>query len=130
MIIILGVLGAVAVSRWPGWTLDLDGAAHQVTADLRYVQHRALMRAETYEVTFDGSGYEITAPGGERFADGFERRDLEDGISVSSTLNPLSFTYPFGAVVDETDVTVTVSGGGTCTVEVHGATGFVEGPSC
>lgn len=60
VIVLLGILAAVAGVRFQPSPVDVGAQAEQLAADIRYTQSLAMSRASRFRVNFSASGYQIT----------------------------------------------------------------------
>ena len=140
VLVILGIVSAVAISRVSGLGVSLYADADRLAADLRYAQSLAMTSAfraieceSTVLIRIDADGWEFGYDSCEsdddvwrwRFADGGEKRDTSPGVSITG--NDVAFKYPSGNVDSDADVTIELQKGNTdIDVKVHGITGYVE----
>ena len=55
LVIVLALVSVLAVSvltQWPGRALNLDGLAHQLAGDIRYVQSLSMTRGQRFRINF------------------------------------------------------------------------------
>lgn len=66
IIILLVIIVAFAVSRWPGATIDLNAQTQQLMSDIRYTQSLAMTHGKRYRINFVtlSSSYNITDTSG------------------------------------------------------------------
>lgn len=131
VLVILGIVSAVAISRVSGLGVSLYTDADRLAADLRYAQSLAMIsayRAGQYDNTvlirIDADGWKF-GESGWRFADGEEQRSASRGVSITGS--DVAFKYPSGNVDSDADVSIELQKGNTdIGVKVHGITGYVE----
>jgi prepilin-type N-terminal cleavage/methylation domain-containing protein len=59
-LVILSILSYTVISRWSASTFDLQAAAEQLVADIRYTQMLAMTRGQRYRINFTASSYWIS----------------------------------------------------------------------
>ena len=115
VLLVLGVLAVVAIPRIPAGLLgsapDLQAAEDQLVGDLRQARAGAMVCGHNRAVAVDFNGGQWTMDGARNclVASLSGPRNL-DGVTVSGT--DFNFRYPFGALVEEDNVTVTLEAGG------------------
>lgn len=132
VIIIIGVLAAVAVPRWPQGNATVHTQAAQVARDLRHVQMLAMSQGRTLSFESLGGGYRCVDAGGAVIDDPAAQQPftltLSDGVSLSagsvsfdSLGRPVSGGNPIAA-----EIIYTVAGASqSATLTVSPVTGFV-----
>jgi len=135
-LLIISVLAYTVVSRWSVSTFDLQAAAEQLVADIRYTQTLAMTRGQRYRINFASGNYWIS--------------DRSNGITIPQpatnqgtttlatgiTLNPAGFLVfdgngtPYSDTglpgTAASDTTVTLSDGSESRqIQISGATGRV-----
>ncbi|WJW75531.1 type II secretion system protein [Thiohalobacter sp. IOR34] len=87
VVLITGVLGAVAASHWSFGDSSVQAQARQVARDLRHAQILAMARGATLTFESLGTGYRLTE-GGSTLTDPATQQpfsiNLEDGVTLSS----------------------------------------------
>ena len=84
VILVIGIIGAVAVPMFDTSTIDVSVAGDTVQGDIQYVQELAMTRDQDVSITFTASAtsYDLpTDPGGVYPA---ETRDLPNGVSIQT----------------------------------------------
>jgi prepilin-type N-terminal cleavage/methylation domain-containing protein len=64
VIIILGILSTLAVTRWPGTRINLNAQAQQLASDIRYTQTLSMSRGQDYRINLATTNYSITTSAG------------------------------------------------------------------
>lgn len=64
VIIIVGILAAIATSRSPGTKINLNSVAQQLASDIRYTQSLAMSRAQSYQLILSATSYQIKTSAG------------------------------------------------------------------
>ena len=59
-LIILSLLAYTVISRWSASTFDLQAAAEQLIADIRYTQMLAMTRGQRYRINYTSNSYRIS----------------------------------------------------------------------
>ncbi len=133
VLVILGVLSAVAVTRMGGVGFSVLGDADCLVADLRYAQSLAMTQAQhleedkTVEIEINSDGWRFNNSNNHtwRFADGDTDRDVRWGVTVVDAPHTIRFEYPSGDPVSGKDIELS-RGGNSITIRVHEETGYVE----
>lgn len=60
VIVVLGILAAMASMRMPGEGIKASAQAEQLASDIRYTQSLAMSRGQRYRVNFTANSYQIT----------------------------------------------------------------------
>jgi len=130
VLVILGILSAVAISRVSGLGASLYADADRLAADLRYAQSLSMINAfragedNTVLISINADGWGFDDDGW-RFADGEAQRSTSRGVSITGS--DVAFKYPSGNVDSDADVNIKLQKGNTdIDVKVHGITGYVE----
>ena len=131
VLVILGIISAVAATRISGLWITATGEADRLAADIKYAQSLAMTRVREENngqitVQIHTDGWEFADNGDEklRFADGSTSRELKAGVSITPA--DITFIYPWGRPTDgETEITLSKEGR-TITIRIHEETGYVE----
>lgn len=124
VLVLLGIMSAILFSHAnnSGVEAELSGAADVVKSHLRFAQTKAMNSDLSWGINFSGATYTlqdanaVTAP---------LPTDLPQGVTFSSTVNPLMFDTRWGSP-GSSGITVTVSKGGIdTTITVTANTGFI-----
>ncbi|GAB4393329.1 MAG: hypothetical protein Tsb005_11110 [Gammaproteobacteria bacterium] len=59
VIILVAVLSAFAIVRWPGRNITVDAVAEQLAQDIRFMQSYAMQRGIRTRINFSSSQYEL-----------------------------------------------------------------------
>jgi Tfp pilus assembly protein FimT len=60
VIVLLGVLAALASMRMPGDGINVAAQAEQLASDIRYTQSLAMSRGQRFRINFTANSYQIT----------------------------------------------------------------------
>jgi MSHA pilin protein MshC len=93
VIVIMIVLSAYAVARWPGNHINLNAQAQQLANQLRYTQSLAFSQSQRYRLNLTSTSYSITTTGGTAVTDpvtGSNSTNLPSGITMTWTNLPNS----------------------------------------
>lgn len=88
VIVIAGIVFAVALLYWPSPSLNVNQQAYQLAADLRYAQHLAQANNERLIMNFNSSAYNLTLINGTtavNFASGISTVTLPSGMTLSTS---------------------------------------------
>lgn len=133
VLVILGVLAAVGVSRLSGVWITAYGDADRLVSDLRYAQSLAMTQASKVDannqvrINIHNDGWEFAnnADGKWRFADGKKTREVRWGVEAQDT--SIGFSYPRGKPEIDSDQAITLSkDGNQLDIIVHAKTGYIE----
>ena len=143
VILLLAILAFTAIPRNPGKSINLPGQAHQLAADIRYVQSLSMTRGQRYCFNLTGTGYRFTTAASTcttavAHSTGSTSVITLDGVSLSWTNLPNAYVIFSGEGVPYTaaaaslgsDAVITLAGdGGPKTVTISPVTGrVVVGP--
>jgi len=123
VILIVGILGAVAVPMFSTATIDISMAGNTIQGDIQYTQELAMTRNQNVSIILNtGTTYDVpTDPGGVYPQ---ETRKFPSGISIT-TGGTIEFNG-FGEKVGGTQAIILSSGEGTVTITVEQITGRVS----
>ena len=71
LVIVIALISILAVSvltQWPGRSLNLDGLAHQLAGDIRYVQSLSMTRGQRFRIEFSNDRYNMKDQAGATIA--------------------------------------------------------------
>jgi prepilin-type N-terminal cleavage/methylation domain-containing protein len=139
VMIIIGILAATVIIKWPGKSFNLPAQADIIVQDIRYTQSLAMSRAqsgERYRIYFYTTSYRITDNNGTRISHptaGQADSVLGSGISFQSNgfngylaFDNLGQPYS-GTTLLSVNTSVQLAGGGlTRTLTVSKNTGAVR----
>jgi prepilin-type N-terminal cleavage/methylation domain-containing protein len=86
VIVVMVVLSAYAVARWPGNHINLNAQAQQLANQLRYTQSLAFSQNQRYRLNLTSTSYNITTTGSTAVADpvtGSNATNLPSGITMT-----------------------------------------------
>ncbi len=122
VLLIIGVLGAVALRHSFNYKADLVGAAEVVKGHLRYAQVRAINSDLKWGINFAGSTYSLQDENG---VAGNLPGDLPQNVSYTATINPVMFDSDGSP--GATSITITLTkGSDSRTLTIIKNTGFVQ----
>lgn len=130
VLLIIGIIAAVAASRVDGLWTTAYGEADRLAADLKYARSLAMTNVPSEDQTgvtlnIGDDAWEFTESRWQ-FADGETSRRTKWGVSITKTGN-ITFTYPKGSPAANEDIEFRLSkGGNTINVTVQNETGYVE----
>lgn len=110
VIVIMAVVSAYVVARWPGTNINLNAQAQQLASAVRYTQSLALSQGQRYRLNLTSSSYSITTTGGTAVADlvtGSNSTSISSGITVAWTNLPNALLAFDGNGSPYTDSTAT-----------------------
>ena len=128
VLILLGILSAVAVTRFTDNSAELIGETEIVKGHLRFAQMKAMNASDPWNINFSSSSYSLEENGAASSAnlpgEGSATHTLPSGITVSSTINPVSFDN-WGSP-GATTITVTLTdGSNAASITVTKNTGYI-----
>lgn len=132
VLVILGILTAIAVSRFTASGNELYTERDLLRSNLRFAQFKALSNntdaATTWGISFSGGSYTLQQNGAGATvyfpSDNSATHTLSGNVTVSS---PTSVTYNFWGSPGTADITVTLNQGGqTTSFTVTRITGFIR----
>jgi len=136
VMVLLGVLTAIASMRMPGDGINVGAQAEQLASDIRYTQSLAMSRGQRFRINFAANSYQITDVSG--------ATPITAAVTLAPTVlsgyNPpltnsylaydslgVPYTDPTTALAAQVALTLT-SGGEAITVRVAPQTGRVQVP--
>lgn len=133
VLILIGILAAVAVARVTDNDADERAAADKLKVHLRYAQMRAMNHADIWGVRATGGSYslfriESNAPVPEKFIGEEENVSFPSGISASFTVSFDEWGRPYGVENpteddDTTSITIDI---GSSSISITQETGFIQ----
>jgi MSHA pilin protein MshC len=121
VLLILGILGAVALEHSLNYEADLAGAVEVVKGHLRYAQIKAINSDVKWGLAFAGNTYSLQDQNG---VGGNLPGDLPQNITFTASTNPVMFDQdgsPGG-----TSITIILTKGNSRTITVIKNTGFIQ----
>lgn len=124
VLIILGILAAVAISRFGNTQADEVAAANTLKTHLRYAQLRAMGDIQTWGISFDGNSYTLLKDGAQATVnlpgENSPTKALT-GVTISPTTT-VTFSAARGQPTPANGHTITI---GTQTLTITHETGFI-----
>ncbi len=102
VVLVMGILGAVAIPMFSTATIDVSVAGDTVQADIQYVQELAMTRDQNVSITFTQGSSSYTVPADPNGAYPAETREFPLNISIYSLNTTITFNS-FGEKVGGTD---------------------------
>lgn len=84
VILIVGIIGAVAVPMFDTSTINVSVAGDTVQGDIQYVQELAMTRHTNVSITFTASAVSYDVPADPGGVYPTETRDLPNGVSIQT----------------------------------------------
>jgi len=142
VIIVVMILFAAIYYAWPGKKINVVSTAHQLAADIRYLQNLSVTRNQRYRINFSASQYTLTELDGVTAvihpATGSNIINLPNGITLSTSSVPNNYLVFDGKGVPYVDngspgtsltltatITLTTDDGNAAQVTVSPETGRV-----
>jgi|SaaInlStandDraft_6_1057023.scaffolds.fasta_scaffold71051_1 MSHA pilin protein MshC len=128
VILVLGIISAVAVPMFDRSTIDLSMTANTIQTDIQYAQELAMTRGQQTSgneigILFSNNTASYTLPTDPSGVWPAEIRTLPQGVTITSTTADVRFNQ-HGETLTATTWTITITAGGTSrTVTVDAYTG-------
>ncbi len=110
VILVLGILSAVAIPMFDRGTIDVSMAGNTVQTDIQYVQELAMTRNENVSITFTGGAGTYDVPADPNGVYSLETRILPPGVLILSATDTLTFNK-HGELVGGVDKTIQLRAG-------------------
>ncbi len=122
VLLIVGILSAIAMEHSMNYEADLIGAVEVVKSHLRYAQIKAINSNRKWGIVFSPSTYTLED---ETSVTGVLPGDIPQGFTFSSTINPIMFGS--NGSPGQASATVNISKGGSSrSLIVTRNTGFIK----
>jgi MSHA pilin protein MshC len=139
VIVIMTIISAYAVARWPGVNINLNAQAQQLANQIRYTQSQAFANNIQYRINLTSTSYSITDINGNAVIDpvtGANTTSMSSGITASFAnlpnnliafdANGIPYTNSTATTVLASVAVITLSQGGVSrTVSISPQTGRV-----
>ena len=91
VILVLGIISAVAIPMLNTGTIDINLAANTVQTDIQYVQELAMTRDQDVSITFTQGSTTYDVPADPNGVYSLETRQLPQGTAINSTNTTVTF---------------------------------------
>lgn len=125
VILVMGILAAVAVPMFSTAGIDVTVSASTVQADIRYVQELAMTRDQNVSITFSQGAFSYDVPADPNNVYPLETRNLPREVSIVSPTTSITFNS-FGEKVGATENIILKVGSKTSTITIEKFTGRVS----
>lgn len=125
VILVIGIMGAVAVPMFDTSRIDVSMAGDTVQGDIQYAQELAMTRDQDVSITFNQGAFTYDTPADPNGVFPAETREFPQSVSITSINTTITFNS-FGEKVGGTQSVVLSAGLGSITITVEQFTGRVS----